>query len=365
MRPSLVLLLPILIATHAKKAAREVLEKLYEAAGGIKWRNRKNWLQGSPCRWHGIECDRGQITSIDLGGNGVRGTLPMQLSSLSALKVLNIDESYLSGTIPANVAPSLETLLMASNGVLSGTLPPLGAALHVLDVSRTRISGTLPSAALGALSRLEKLQLDHTRLSGSLPTQIGKLTRAQSVFVHGSPLLSGTLPSELGRLTTLTLGSSFASTRLSGTLPTTLGALTKLRALWITHTHISGSVPTQMGCLAALRQLELHASDLTGRLPSELGKLRLGACVLTSAQGPHQPRHSMRPVDGARPDSNRFKCPLPKGLPAPCVPHLRCTVGANASVSGGAVGAAPLRAFRRLGRGAMRGARRMRAVGTL
>ena len=53
-------------------------------------------------------------------------------------------------------------------------------------------------------------------------------------------------------------------------------------------------------------------------------------CVLTNSQGPHQPLHSLRPVDRARDDTNLFACPLPEVLPAPCRPFLVChEVGGN------------------------------------
>ena len=82
--------------------SREALTALFHSTSG--WRVKTRWLGGgSVCRWHGIECAEGgeEVTSIDLGGNGVHGTLPSELASLSSLRVLNIDESRLSGTLPA------------------------------------------------------------------------------------------------------------------------------------------------------------------------------------------------------------------------------------------------------------------------
>lgn len=323
----------LVVPTFAKSPTRLALERLYESAHGSEWQARSRWLSSfSVCKWHGIECASGsqQVTSVDLGGNGVRGTLPAQLGQLTALRVLNIDESRLSGTLPATLASStqLHTILLASNPRLSGTLPAyLGtlASLSVLDVSNTRVSGSL-SSALGQLRQLERLQLDRSAVAGTVPTTLGSLTRAASIFMHACPALSGTLPTELGRATALLHGASFASTRISGTVPTQIGRLSSLRALWLVNASLSGTLPRAMGQLRALRQLELHANRLSGSLPSQLSHLAttLKACVLTSAQGPHQPRHSMRPVDRPREDTNRFACPLPAGLPPPCLAHLSC-----------------------------------------
>ena len=57
---------------------------------------------------------------------------------------------------------------------VDGTLPALHAlsSLTELDLSRTRLSGTLAGDSLGSLRSLQRLQLDHTRLSGTLPTRL-------------------------------------------------------------------------------------------------------------------------------------------------------------------------------------------------
>eukprot|EP00966_Prymnesium_polylepis_P046828 1085235-Prymnesium_polylepis.1 len=317
---------------HGTRTPREVLERLYETAHGASWHAKTHWLSSTVrvCRWRGIECSGGDMISIDLGGNGVAGTLPEELRSLRALRVLNIDESGLSGTLPRALASltELRTILLASNSRLSGTLPDLRrlSMLADLDISRTRLSGSLPGAVARGLHGLQRLQLDHTSLSGALPTQIGALGHLEALFVHESPRLSGSLPTQVGRLQTLLHGFSMAGTRLSGTIPSELGRLHKLRQIWLVQTSLSGSVPPSLGAMHSLNQVELHGSRLEGSLPSQLGALsHLRTCVLTAAQGPHQALHGLRPADRVTTDTNHFACPIPPNLPAPCVPHLRCS----------------------------------------
>ena len=333
------LLLMLVWPSALANTPRDALEALYASAGGASWRVRGRWLRSgkSHCAWHGVACSAaGDVTSIDIGGNGAVGTLPTQLGALTALRVLNIDESRLSGTLPSELSAlsQLETILLASNPALSGTLPDwrrLGA-LAELDISRTNVSGTI-GTTIGSLRALRRLQLDHTRLSGVLPTQIGALgATLESAFAHESRALSGTLPTELGALTALLHGASFAKTRLSGTLPPALGRASRLRALWLDHTALSGTLPAAWGTgLAGLRELELHANRLSGSLAA-LGPAarRLQRCVLTAAQGHHEPHHSMRPRDReGEPDSNAFDCPLAaeelEAMLGPrCAAHLRC-----------------------------------------
>ena len=264
------------------------------------------------------------------------------------------DESKISGTLPTLAALSaLHTILLANNPELSGTLPSsLGGRLEELDLSRTRLSGSI-GVGIGGLAGLRRLQLDHTSFVGTLPTELGRLTALESLFVHESPGLSGTLPTELGRCTALLHGASFAKTRISGTLPTQLGRATRLRQLWLNKAHFSGSLPSHLGRMASLNQLEVHANRMSGTLPSELHRLKLRQCVLTNAQGPHQPLHGMRPVDEAAADTNRFACPLPP-LPQACMPHLvHCSQDpAELQPKGRSRGTKPR--LLRLGRGRMR-----------
>lgn len=317
-------------------SARSSLEALYTSTNGAtRWRVRKHWLDnGNICRWYGIDCVRGDVTSIDLGGNRLLGTLPSEVAALTSLRVLNIDESSLSGTLPYSVKHlrSLDTLLLASNPLLSGSLPShIDFQPSVFDVSSSRLSGTIAASLMRQLApRTHRLQLDHMRVSGSVPSEVGDLHRARYIFVHASPMLSGTLPTQLGNLGTTLLGTSFAGTRLSGTIPTQLGRLSQLRSLWLVNTSLSGTLPSQIGQLGRVKELELHKNRLSGSLPYSLGatgaplKASLRRCVLTASQGPYQPLHSMRPAEKfGESESNRFSCPLPN-LPAPCVAHLSC-----------------------------------------
>ena len=159
--------------------AREALSALYASTNGASWRQRGRWLTAkNVCKWHGIECDsNGDVTSIDLGGNNA--THVRLRSNLSKLRTLNIDESQLSGTLPASLSIELRTILLANNPKISGTLPAdlfrRLPSLTELDLSRTRLSGSITNSLTGARS-LQRLQLDHTSISGTLPTTIGLLT---------------------------------------------------------------------------------------------------------------------------------------------------------------------------------------------
>jgi hypothetical protein len=64
-----------------------------------------NWLTDSPiCEWTSIGCnDQGAITSLNLTNLYLRGYLPLQISLLSNLKVLDLSSNSKSGSYPTEI----------------------------------------------------------------------------------------------------------------------------------------------------------------------------------------------------------------------------------------------------------------------
>ena len=70
------------------------LADLYDATGGVSWRNQKGWTDRSAVRtnccrggMHGIECsgDATHITRLDLSSNNLRGPIPPSFVALKSL----------------------------------------------------------------------------------------------------------------------------------------------------------------------------------------------------------------------------------------------------------------------------------------
>ena len=60
------------------------------------------------CQWYGVDCDQSRVVSLNLGFNGLEGTLPHELSLLTDLEAISISGSAFSGEI---------------RGRLTGTIP--------------------------------------------------------------------------------------------------------------------------------------------------------------------------------------------------------------------------------------------------
>ena len=200
---------------------RAALEAVYRATGGDDWTESDNWLSAAPLwDWHGVETnEQGRVTGLRLGGwvegedrhvgNGLTGSLPVELGTLSRLQWLEVAGNRgLTGHIPAAVGDLAE--------------------LEGVSLQANWLTGSIP-AALGGLSNLEWLALDQNALTGSIPPEIGNLAGLDVLSLYGN-LLSGQVPAELGSLTGL-LHLDLGGNELSGPLPSAVTRLSSLRWL--------------------------------------------------------------------------------------------------------------------------------------
>jgi Leucine-rich repeat (LRR) protein len=161
----------------------EALVALYNSTDGANWSNNTGWnVTNTPCNWYGVSCENGHVTSIDLHGNLLSGSIPSELGRLSRLTVLRLYKNSLSGSIPSEL------------GNLS--------RLTVLYLSENRLSGSIPRE-LGNLSNLTYLGLSENSLSGSIPSELGNLSRLTVLSLYSNSL-SGSIPSKLRNLSRLT-----------------------------------------------------------------------------------------------------------------------------------------------------------------
>ena len=211
------------------------------------------------------------LSSLDLSHNLLTGTIPAELGNLSRLEVLNLHNNLLTETIPAELSNlvSLKTLVLSNNS-LSGAIPPeLGDLSHLtaLVLSDNLLTGSIPPE-LGQLSRLTRLDLNDNRLTGTIPPDLGEFTELELLFLNNNRL-TGTIPRELGRLSRLTrLDLDF--NRLAGAIPVDLGKLESLRVLHLSNNLMTGPIWRVLGELTALEVVLVGGNELTGCVPPGL-----------------------------------------------------------------------------------------------
>ena len=95
---------------------------------GSEWKVVHNWMSGNGyCSWHGIECHTNEngskvydanagVTHLNLTQNNVRGYLPSEVGALTDLRVLDLGQNGLTGSIPTSLADlPLTTLYLGDN----------------------------------------------------------------------------------------------------------------------------------------------------------------------------------------------------------------------------------------------------------
>ena len=73
---------------------RAALVARYDATGGTNWTNNTNWsTTAALSTWHGVTIDAdGRVTRLNLGSNGLTGSIPAALGNLT-----NLTQLYLFG----------------------------------------------------------------------------------------------------------------------------------------------------------------------------------------------------------------------------------------------------------------------------
>ena len=180
---------------------RDVLVRFYNATSGPNWTESRGWLTDRPLsEWYGVGTNAsGDVLEIVLGNNNLTGPLPVVLSELESLEVLELDINSITGTIPDWLTrmDHLRILHLGQNN-MDGNLPPsLGnmTNLEVLDLDHNSFSGTIP-ASLGQLRGLGKLDLHGNDLIGPVPDEIGNLRNLYYIAIDGNQL-SGKIPQSI------------------------------------------------------------------------------------------------------------------------------------------------------------------------
>jgi len=260
--------------TFVEQSDSLALVALYNSTNGPGWSNSTSWLTGPVSTWYGVEVFSGKVHSVDLNSNGLSGTIPPEIGSLTGLQYLYLDHNQLSGAIPPEIGSltSLQYLGLWDNQ-LSGAIPPeIGSltSLQILDLDNNQLSGAIPPE-IGSLTSLQILYIDGNQLSGAIPPEIGNLTSLLGLYLMSNQL-SGAIPTEIGSLTSLQ-NLYLAGNQLSGAIPPEIGSLTSLQILDLDNNQLSGAIPPEIGNLTSLLRLYLYNNQLSGAIPPEIGSL--------------------------------------------------------------------------------------------
>ncbi|XP_075497011.1 uncharacterized protein LOC142533962 [Primulina tabacum] len=209
---------------------------------------------GSPCKFYGITCDQetGFVTEISLDNKSLSGVISPSLSVLQSLTSLVLPSNLISGIIPSEFRNLTN--------------------LRVFNLTDNNMNGTIPD--LSNLIKLESLDLSGNYFSGAFPAWVGNLTSLVSLGLGENDYDDGKIPERLGNLKKL-YWLYLAGSNLRGEIPDSIFELDALGTLDICQNKISGNFPSSIYKLKNLFKIELYGNNLTGEIPAGLANLTL------------------------------------------------------------------------------------------
>ena len=220
------------------------------------------------------------LTSLLIGTNFKGETIPQDAAfdGFENLRVLTIDACPLVGEIPLWLSQltKLEILDLSYNH-LTGTIPSWINSLELLfflDISSNRLTGDIPPE----LMEMPMLQSDKNTAKLDpkfleLPVfwtqsrQYRLLNAFPNVLNLCNNSLTGIIPQGIGQLKVLNV-LNFSSNSLSGEIPQQICNLTNLQTLDLSNNQLTGELPTALSNLHFLSWFNVSNNDLEGPVPS-------------------------------------------------------------------------------------------------
>ncbi|CAM0906768.1 unnamed protein product [Alopecurus aequalis] len=213
----------------------------------------KNWVSqnGDPCgqSWTGITCSGSRVTTINLSGMGLNGTLGYNMNLLTAVVQLDMSNNNLGGSdIPYNLPPNLEKLNLAGNH-FTGTTPYSISqmfALKDLNLGHNQLSTI--SDMFNSMTNLTTMDISFNTFSGNIPQTFNSLTSLKTLYMQNNQF-SGTID-VLANLPLADL--NVANNQFTGWVPDKLKKINNLRTTGNSFSNGPAPPPPPGGAIAGI-----------------------------------------------------------------------------------------------------------------
>jgi hypothetical protein len=255
--------------------------------------------------------------------NLLEGEIPIEISNMTELTILDISENKLIGSIPYfSTLTSLRFLFLQKNN-LSGSIPfelSRNSDLQILDLRENKFSGKIPNW-LDKLSELRILLLGENNFEGEIPIQLCRLKKVDIMDLSHN-MLNASIPScfqnlsfgigqydyygspiiEISMYNLLINSLAYENSLFIGTTDLALlqplfdplieglnlevefrtkhndyfykgKILEKMTGLDLSCNKLTGIIPSQIGDLQQIRALNLSHNYLSGPIPVNFSNL--------------------------------------------------------------------------------------------
>jgi Leucine-rich repeat (LRR) protein len=225
----------------------------------------------------------GGLQRLALPGCSIVASFPDWMGDMTQLKVLDLSRNRLRGSMPSTISrlTNLNTLLLGEN-LLDATLDifqPL-KQLHRIEIQYNLFNGNLDSQIFSSWTQLVHFNASANQLSGSLPENLLGHSTLREIDLRFNRF-SGTIPDKKFAASSTTLNPlpleylALDWNELEGPLPIAfIPHLVELKVLGVSSNLLTGTISESMSSLKYLESLSLGSNKLdNGSVPSFLWRM--------------------------------------------------------------------------------------------
>ncbi|KAJ6869572.1 hypothetical protein NC651_034340 [Populus alba x Populus x berolinensis] len=231
----------------------------------LRLRLERNQLSGSISEAFGTHP---HLNYMDLSDNELHGELSLKWEQFNNLTAFRISGNKISGEIPAALgkATHLQVLDLSSNQLVGRIPEELGnLKLIELELNDNNLSADIPFDVV-SLSDLQRLGLAANNFSATILKQLGNCSKLLFLNISKNRL-TGSIPAEMGSLQYSLESLDLSWNSLMGGIAPELGQLQRLEFLNLSHNMLSGLIPTSFSRLHGLTKVDVSYNKLEGPIP--------------------------------------------------------------------------------------------------